>query len=54
MKILGHEDVAGTRDCYIKPDNEEAKLAMDKVQERLESLMASNRPQKLKVRPSRE
>ena len=50
-QILGHEDVAVTRDCYIKDDNKEAVTAMEKYQQQLESIMANNWPPKAKVQP---
>ena len=48
-ETLGHEDVAVTRKRYIKTDNEEKTVAMDKFQAMLESLMATNRPPNQKV-----
>jgi integrase len=38
-EILGHEDVEVTRKCYIKADNEQAKVAMGKFQAKLEELL---------------
>lgn len=48
-EILGHEDVAVTRKCYIKSDNEKAKAAMEQLSERLDSVVATNRPPQPKI-----
>ena len=44
-QILGHSDVAITRKCYIKPVNENAVAAMQKLESKLESaLIATQSP----------
>ena len=48
-EFLGHEDVEVTRASYIKADNAKAKAAMETLQAKLESLVATQWPPRPKV-----